>query len=290
MGLIIHTRQGIIFANQEASRLLRVGQDQAIGRHFLDFLSANVDDAEAQMEEAFTGTTLGRHSEIQFGDPEQGEVVIKLIAGPLPWEGNTVVQLLLQDITDLKRTEATLRRLTVTDELTGAFNRRHAFATGAVMFEKAQGSSKVFSVVALDIDHFKRINDNYGHAVGDIALKKLADVVADLVSHHAPSAVFSRIGGEEFTLALPEFGGAEAYALAEILRDRLARTLMSNANGHFGMTISMGIASLADVDLGFASLLGRADEALYAAKAAGRNRVTLASLIASPATLKVELR
>ncbi|MDB5554358.1 MAG: cyclic-guanylate-specific phosphodiesterase [Rhizobium sp.] len=155
MGLLIHTQQGIIFGNQEASRLLQIPQDQIVGRHFLDFLQTQVDEAAQQMELAFEGSISANSTEAEIRTAEGTVRTIKLIAGALPWDGNPVVQLLLQDITDLKAIQDALHRLTITDELTGVFNRRYAVSIANKLFHAAQTESRPFSVAIFDIDHFK---------------------------------------------------------------------------------------------------------------------------------------
>ena len=133
MGLLIHTQQGIIFANQEASRLLQIPQDKIIGKHFLDFLQTQFNEAAGQMEAAFQGNIGANSTEADIRTAEGAIRTIKLIAGALPWDGNPVVQLLLQDITDLKAIQDALHRLTITDELTGAYNRRYVFSRGNML-------------------------------------------------------------------------------------------------------------------------------------------------------------
>jgi len=125
----------------------------------------------------------------------------------------------------------------------------------------------------LDIDHFKKINDRYGHAGGDVALRLLTSTVKQCLSRAAPSAIFSRTGGEEFTVVVPGFDLLDAYSLAEILRERVSTVVVDVHSSSFGMTVSIGVASLSERDATFAALLARADEALYDAKATGRNRV-----------------
>ncbi|MBA5803930.1 GGDEF domain-containing protein [Rhizobium changzhiense] len=276
MGLLIHTRQGIIFGNQEASRLLQVPQDQVVGRHFLDFLQTQVDEAAQQMEEAFEGQISEISTEADIRTAEGAVRTIKLIAGALPWDGNPVVQLLLQDITDLKTIQNALHRLTITDELTGAFNRRHAFSVANRFFNSTHPSPHALAVAVLDIDHFKRVNDTYGHAAGDIALKTLSQTVRELISTpQLDGATFARVGGEEFLLLLPDMESDAVIAACEHVRCAVEQQPIVTACGVFHATVSIGVALRRPTDGSFDSMFSNADRALYRAKESGRNRVCI---------------
>lgn len=276
MGLLIHTQQGVIFGNQEACRLLQVRQDQLIGRHFLDFLQTHVEDAEQQMEKAFQGSIGANPTEADIRTAEGTVRTIKLIAGSLPWDGNPVVQLLLQDITDLKEIQNTLHRLTITDELTGAFNRRHAFSVARDLFTNARMHASPFSVAVMDIDHFKRVNDTRGHAAGDAALKTLSQAIQNLISTgQVGEATFARVGGEEFALLLPGMHGEQATAACEHIRRAVERQPIVCSAGAFHVTVSIGVAQLGEDDSSFDVMFSNADRELYRAKAGGRNRVCI---------------
>ena len=275
MGLLIHTEQGILYANQEARRLLKVSQGEIVGRHFLDFLQTQVDEAEAQMKGAFEGRMDLKTTEVEIKTDDGVARTIKLIAGALPWDGNPVVQLLLQDITDLKEIQETLHRLAVTDELTGVFNRRHAFAVAKQIFANAVDPDHPFSIAVLDIDHFKRINDNYGHASGDIALQTLTRTIRDMIGDNV---TFARIGGEEFMLLFPDKSTSQARVVCEAIRKAVEKQPVASPEGVFGMTVSIGIDSRRVADVSFEALFSRADSALYEAKETGRNKVCAARM------------
>jgi len=276
MGLLIHTRQGIIFGNQEASRLLQVPQDQVVGRHFLDFIQTQIDEAAQQMEEAFEGRICENSTEADIRTAEGAVRTIKLIAGALPWDGNPVVQLLLQDITDLKTIQNELHRLTITDELTGAFNRRHAFAVANTLFHSTHPKSHALAVAVLDIDHFKRVNDTHGHAAGDTALRTLSQTVRELIAEPGLNgATFARVGGEEFILLLPDMEIDAVIAACERVRSSVEQQPIVTASGVFHATVSIGVALRHPTDSSFDTMFSNADRALYQAKESGRNRVCL---------------
>ena len=163
-----------------------------------------------------------------------------------------------------------LERLATTDPLTGISNRRYFMDFATKEFLRSQRYSHVFSAIQMDIDHFKRINDTYGHAGGDEVLKAFAVNCQDLLRE---SDVLGRIGGEEFSIILPETEKAGALTVAERFRQTIA-DLKVYADDHVvRFTVSIGLTSLRQDDAGIEAVLRRADEALYLAKNGGRNKV-----------------
>ncbi|MBI4922773.1 MAG: GGDEF domain-containing protein [Devosia nanyangense] len=276
MGLLIHTQQGILFANQEACRMLRIGQAQAVGHHFLDFVAPNDIASIGEQFDASFNARIEMHSrESRIVHRDGTEVHIKLISCRLPWQGTPVIQVLLQDVSDLKRTEQKLRRMTITDEMTGAYNRRHAFYEASLYIDPERSDRIALSAIMVDVDHFKHINDAFGHASGDLALIALTNAANEVIRTqcHGDSAMFARIGGEEFLLLLPGVELERAMALAEQLRHAIAQLAVDTPSGPLRLTISSGVATFGEADRTFDALLSRCDAALYRAKDAGRNRV-----------------
>ncbi len=166
-----------------------------------------------------------------------------------------------------------LRDLAMTDELTGLPNRRRIVERLQHMLDDPAGGA----VLIADIDRFKAINDELGHPVGDEVLRAVAAALRDTAERHGGgerAVAAGRLGGEEFLLVAPGFGAAAAHALAERLRERVARLDVSRWVPHGPVTISLGITVRGDGD-DVTTLLRRADEALYRAKADGRNRAVL---------------
>ncbi|HSY49954.1 MAG TPA: GGDEF domain-containing protein [Thermoanaerobaculia bacterium] len=159
------------------------------------------------------------------------------------------------------------------DPLTGLFNRRYFSARLAEEHERSRRYKLPLSLIAIDADHFKRINDELGHTAGDAALVVLARVLSE---RHRKTDVLARIGGEEFAVLLPNLGAAGARTLADELRRRVENEemLLPSANGLLPrrITVSCGVAELSAADEFDFDLLRRADEMLYAAKKT-RNRV-----------------
>ncbi|HNQ05499.1 MAG TPA: diguanylate cyclase [Thiobacillaceae bacterium] len=175
--------------------------------------------------------------------------------------------------TNMRRQERELVHLATIDGLTHASNRRHALQLARAELVRQRRTGRPLAVLILDLDHFKKINDGYGHAVGDAVL---AAVAAACMAGLRGMDVFGRLGGEEFVIVLPETDAAQALASAERLRTRVAALEVAAGDHVARVTVSIGVAlgtgRQTDPDSALAELLRRADTALYAAKAAGRDR------------------
>jgi diguanylate cyclase (GGDEF)-like protein len=177
----------------------------------------------------------------------------------------------------LRKSEELYRQLAITDPLTGIYNRRHFFQLAISELQRSQRYSRPLAVIMMDVDYFKRINDCYGHAVGDQVLQELATLIRrDL----RVIDIFARYGGEEFIVLLPETDLRSVSATAERLRGKIAGAPLSIEQCQIKITISLGATSfsptkglhsgkLETID----ALIDLADKALYEAKEAGRNRV-----------------
>jgi diguanylate cyclase (GGDEF)-like protein len=162
-----------------------------------------------------------------------------------------------------------------TDFLTSVHSRRFITEAGARAVERAraEGGHHGLAVAIVDVDHFKRINDRYGHAVGDEALKAVAAAMRAVCRE---GDLLGRYGGEEFAVLLRDIGPEHTLAAAERLRRAVAGVTLQHGEDTIAPTASIGVASLAPQDRSFDQLLNRADRALYRAKAGGRNRVVAA--------------
>lgn len=177
---------------------------------------------------------------------------------------------ILFDLAQITMDEMELRLKASTDSLTGAMTRRAFSEAGLRQHMLAMRHGDALSAIAIDIDHFKGINDRFGHAAGDAALQAVAQTVQ---THLRQSDLFGRFGGEEFVALLPHTDKAGAIELAERLRAGVEALTLTAAAGPVPVTASFGVSQLSLSTLDLAALLGQADAALYRAKAAGRNRV-----------------
>ena len=172
------------------------------------------------------------------------------------------------NVTKYKEMEKKLELAAITDGLLGIYNRRYCSQRLQAEIYRAKRYQSLFSIILMDIDHFKSINDNYGHDVGDAVLKSVANAIQ---SRLRQSDVFGRWGGEEFILILPETDLSHAAQLAENLQ-RLIMDLIIHPVSQ--LTVSQGLAEFQNSDTEL-SILKRADECLYKAKEEGRNRVMI---------------
>ncbi|PWF62426.1 GGDEF domain-containing protein [Shewanella sp. BC20] len=172
-----------------------------------------------------------------------------------------------------------LQTIALTDSLTQLPNRRHIYAQAELYFQQAIKQKTPFSVIIFDADHFKKINDNFGHEIGDQALLTIAQASQALT---ADRNLIGRIGGEEFLILLPNTNAERVWELAHELQTLITRYGAINLPVELKLTVSAGVATL-NTELGkqddsFARLLKRADNALYDAKNAGRNCVKAAKM------------
>jgi diguanylate cyclase (GGDEF)-like protein len=182
-------------------------------------------------------------------------------------------KLLLDDLQrrnrELEAINAELTRSATSDPLTSLCNRRHFMRRAHEEVRRAQRYQRCFGVIMLDIDHFKRINDSFGHLAGDEVLVTVASVLRETLRE---TDLLARFGGEEFILGLPETGPTGAAVVAERVRSRIAAAAMPRLDQ--GITVSMGGAALPTPGVeSIEQLIQLADAALYRAKGEGRNRV-----------------
>lgn len=175
--------------------------------------------------------------------------------------------------TNMQQLESRFRELqeqATHDDLTGASRRNHFFELARRQLSLAQRHKRDFSLLLLDLDHFKRINDKNGHTFGDQVLRQIAE---NCRQNLRESDLFGRYGGEEFVIALPETGMPQAHIVAERIRTTTCSQPFTTPDGAtLHCSVSIGIASLRGEPCDLDALLDEADKALYHAKTAGRNR------------------
>lgn len=166
--------------------------------------------------------------------------------------------------------EAKLKHQAETDPLTGLYNRRRYEDLFLREFHRIQRYGGAMSMLVLDLDHFKQVNDNYGHGAGDIALQEIADICRRKLRQ---VDIIGRLGGEEFVILLPDTNLSDAVIVSERLRQGIENTEIVAEQTRFNLTATIGAAELTENDHGIKDLVRRADAALYRGKRAGRNRV-----------------
>ncbi|MEU4621905.1 diguanylate cyclase [Actinoplanes sp. NPDC023801] len=252
--LVVNTGGTVIEANPAAQRLL--GQP-VVNRAWLDLVGVELD--------------ADRHMTLTTGDGICLDVRMVEMRAPDDGRGLGWV-VVARDVTELERLRAELTEQTVRDHLTGLYNRRHLTS---VLGHAVRAADDALAVVMVDVDHFKSVNDRFGHAVGD---RLLVDLAGELVRCGRPGGTVARYGGEEFVVVLPGTDLQAAMSHAEQLRQRCAMLVLDTDHGSLRPTISAGVARLRP-GMTAEDLLRTADAALYTAKAAGRNRVEAAQEI-----------
>lgn len=193
----------------------------------------------------------------------------KDVDGNVTWYGMAI------NIDQRKALELELQRLSVTDELTGLFNRRYMMGKLEEFFGIYQRYGTAFSLVSLDIDHFKRINDRFGHLGGDCVLRHFAQVLAERVRK---TDIVARTGGEEFMLLLPNTDLDSALTVAESLRQAIeAQPIEVSEDERVYITVSEGVVQMGRHLRSFQEMLAVCDKSLYRAKHLGRNQVVVSA-------------
>ncbi len=311
-GILIHDDFKPLYVNRAFVRLFALTSErEALALNsVLDIVDESCrDDAALMHRQIATGDVDDWWGRLQCRTRDGTPLWVEEMVKPVRWQGRQVVLVTLLDITDrvtheedremersqterqaeevvalaeeldaaLKLAEeqkVQLHRLSISDPLTGAFNRRHFMdrVDEEIARMKRQPDHRV-SLMLLDLDHFKPINDTHGHSVGDETLRRFTRACRHSLREND---VFGRLGGEEFGILLPNTAVAEAGPVAERLRLRTRDIRVAGTDGKdFGFTVSIGVAEIRDPHAPFDDTLNRADTALYASKAGGRDRITL---------------
>jgi diguanylate cyclase (GGDEF)-like protein len=178
-------------------------------------------------------------------------------------------------ITEIDFLRMQLQEQAIRDPLTGAFNRRYFSEALDQEAARSARENTPFSILILDVDHFKQFNDTYGHKCGDIVLQSLANFLNE---NTRQGDIVCRYGGEEFVILMTDATPEDAYKRAELFRKRFEEMILEYEGKKLNCTFSAGIASYPAHDRASETLLTFADQALYRSKASGRNRTTLYSL------------
>ncbi|MGZ3411727.1 MAG: GGDEF domain-containing protein [Xanthobacteraceae bacterium] len=202
--------------------------------------------------------------------PMSNGTVLRCQLAVLPGGGR---MLIYSDVTDIVRNAEELERLATIDGMTGIYNRRHFMTLADREWQRSRRHNRPMAFLMIDIDYFKKVNDKFGHQIGDAMIVHLAGIARECKRE---SDVLARIGGEEFALLLPETDLHQAQGVAERLRREIVSNPLVAPSGSIGATVSIGVAVMAEAMNGVSDLMKAADHALYEAKRTGRNRVICA--------------
>lgn len=265
--MVLDAAGRIVEINPFARSLLEDKGADAIGKPFetamknfprIHYTAQSVERSEEEISLERSGQTSFFIAQVSPIRNEQGNLMGHVIS--------------LLDITDRKRSEMELERLARTDMLTGIMNRRYFFDLAEIQFAQARRYSRPLAVMMLDVDHFKSINDRYGHLAGDYVLQVVA---ADTQRYLRSTDIFARYGGEEFICLLPEQNNESTLESAERIRQMIEQVEVKFEAQIIQVTASFGLAILHNEYITLEQLIDRADQALYQSKKAGRNKVTL---------------
>jgi diguanylate cyclase (GGDEF)-like protein/PAS domain S-box-containing protein len=266
----------ILFINRYALEFLDRDAASLIGQPLIGGLIAENDVMEPSLEEIQAMAAEDPHAirtfETKIHRPNGDRVWLAWSTRALFDPSGALLEFLSAgaDISERKTLESELTRLAITDPLTGAFNRRYLVETGAREAERARRYGSPFSILVIDIDFFKNVNDSYGHSVGDATLQALTQLARKMLRG---SDCFGRMGGEEFAVLLPQADLDRAHQMADRMRLALQRMEIATPKGPISITVSIGVAQLSGPETRFDETLIRADKALYVAKQTGRNKV-----------------
>lgn len=266
----------IVYVNPAFERLMGYSAEEVMGQNPKILQGPDTDDkTRYQMRKAMRAGRPIRTQILNY-DKYGNELWLDINMVPLFDENGELAYYaaIERDLTEYKRLQTHLESMANTDSLTGLSNRQAFLHRAEKEFSRARRYARMLSVVMIDVDHFKTINDRYGHGVGDEVLRQVSAICQCSLRG---SDLLGRIGGEEFVLLLPDTPLANAIYVAERMREQLAKTPIDIDGLIITTTASFGVASLSDVDINFNSILERADEAMYHAKHDGRNKVKSAA-------------
>lgn len=264
-------------ANDALCRILGYRQEELQQKTFQEITHPEDLQTDLPMlEELHTGRRESYQIEKRYLHKD-GHVIWILLSRSTVRDSNNKILYLIAQIQDVTERKSLMDKLSLQanqDYLTNLFNRRFFMEQAEVELARAKRYGKPLSLLMLDIDHFKNINDTYGHKSGDIVLQKLSGLLLEKLR---TVDVVGRIGGEEFAILLPESNLNNAIEVAERLREDTAETEVKLEGGKIvHLTVSIGIAMLNDRDINLDVMFNLADQALYKAKNGGRNKVCVA--------------
>lgn len=262
----------ITFWNKAAMRIFQYTEKEMVGKDPHDILSPPslieiIKENYPKFRLKGEGNAVGRTTELTALKKDGSQFPIELSLSAIRITGQWCAIAVIREITQRKKLEAQLRRLATTDALTGVDNRRSFMEKANQELKRARRYGSPFSLIMIDIDYFKSVNDHYGHQTGDLVLQIMTRAIRSVLRE---SDIFGRVGGEEFSIVLIETGQKEAMAIGERIRSQIESLRIDTGKEKISITISMGLTSFRETD-DFEAIARRSDKALYKAKENGRN-------------------
>lgn len=276
--VIIDATHVIISFNTGAERMFGYPAKEVIGERLDVLLPERFQLQHDVMVDEFGQTpdltrAMGQRNRQIYGRRKDGnEFVASAQIMRVGDAGHRYYAAILRDVSESKKTEEELLRLAATDPLTGALNRREFTLLADREALRSNRYHHALSLLMMDLDQFKRLNDTYGHAAGDKVLQRFTTLCTNTLRN---VDIFGRWGGEEFVALLPETDIEGAAVIGERLRKLVAESVLTYHDHKINFTVSVGIAQYKDGETSLGGPLGRADSAIYDAKKAGRNRISV---------------
>ncbi|HNB37204.1 MAG TPA: diguanylate cyclase [Anaerolineales bacterium] len=273
-GIFLIDEQGVVIeANPRGCEILGYPREELIGKAVMSLHPADeINHIQRQLTRLSAEKLVTIESAYirKDGSRVPVEITGKLLS-------NNLIIGLLRDISERKKAEKATQELLATDSLTGLYNRRYFFSIANVLISESARYGKPITLLLLDLDHFKKVNDSYGHMKGDLALQHLANSIRYVAR---TSDIAARLGGDEFVIFLPQTDKSQAFCLAERLRTWLLKNPVSNSSEVFFISASIGVTStpVPHQTISIDTLIEQADQALYKAKQQGRNQTCTWSL------------
>ncbi|WP_254849532.1 sensor domain-containing diguanylate cyclase [Thalassotalea sp. PP2-459] len=260
------------YVNSRVAALFGLPAEEVVGKKETDILPEEVAEHFYQSDKKLFETGERQTIDETVIDDDGNEHHYLSVKIPYYPEGEAPVLIgFSTEVTELYKLKEQFRKQANTDSLTNLFNRRYFVEHAEREFKRAQRNGKPLTVISIDIDHFKDINDQYGHQAGD---EVLITVSKHLLPNLRSEDVLARIGGEEFAIVLPDTNLEQAKHIAERIRQQQdSIRLTGHWQGELNVQVSVGVAIMLNDDSTFDMLFSRADKALYMAKNNGRNQV-----------------
>lgn len=273
--MTINSEGTVLFWNPAAERIFGYAADEVIGQDLHELLAGEADMVHAKkgllsFAKSGTGTIMEQTREVMARHKDGHVFPVELSVASFRLNGEWLAVGSVRDITARKDAERKLQEMATLDGLTGICNRRYFLELSEQELKRCRRYHRPLSMIMLDIDHFKQINDTHGHAIGDKVLQAMTQT-ARIILRDAD--IFGRLGGEEFAITLSETNLVSARHVAERLRHAISVIKIHNHGSDIHLTCSLGVAAISRDIHSIEMLLKYADQALYRAKNAGRNRV-----------------